>query len=143
MPPSNTGMLRMDIAGTRIHAKIYLDALLSIPFELQCHKSRAEPGAQQVTQHQDFCPSCCRLFSSASLYPWTNPSDTMTSCSGCRYFSFIHAVVVTSLNFYILLATKTFDDSPSSKVRAFLHGKLPPGSLLQIQTPQNQTSDTS
>lgn len=40
-------------------------------------------------------------------------------CSGCRYFSFVHALVVTALNFYILLATDTFDDSPISKVHTF------------------------
>ncbi len=35
--------------------------------------------------------------------------------SGCRYFSFVHALVVSALNFYILAATDTFNDSPSSK----------------------------
>jgi len=45
-------------------------------------------------------------------------TNSTSGCdSGCRYFSFVHALVVTALNFYILLATDTFDDSPSNKVR--------------------------
>jgi len=54
-----------------------------------------------------------RLLKPYATMTYRNAKDR--DSSGCRYFSFVHALVVTALNFYILLATDTFDDSPSNK----------------------------
>ena len=54
-------------------------------------------------------------------------------CSGCRYFSFTHALAVTAMNFYLFFGTDVFNEN--SKVKTLCKGLILNAAPVHLNLP--------